>query len=205
MAKEREMDALASQLASMEQMGGLSLGPHLRQMLAGRGAAVAPPEVKQCLEVAEQHKADGNALFEAGDDANAAKEYVRGISLLRQFDETKDSRITALHVALHLNCAAAHFRLENWEDVIAYSTPVVDLQPEGQPGIVRGLTIGGLIKALYRRGVAKSRLMRWPDAERDLAGCIRSANPQYADPARRELRNAHARRARDHGLGVRGL
>ena len=36
------------------------------------------------------------------------------------------------------------------------------------------------VKALYRRGVAKSRLMRWPDAERDLAGCIRSANPQYA-------------------------
>ena len=77
MAKEREMDALASQLASMEQMGGLSLGPHLRQMLAGRGAAVAPPEVKQCLEVAEQHKADGNALFEAGDDQRPATEQIK--------------------------------------------------------------------------------------------------------------------------------
>ena len=192
MANERKMDELSAQLAQMQQMG-LNLGPHLRTMLAGRGAAVAPPEVKECLVVAEGHKKEGNALFEAGQDAKACEEYEKGIGLLRQFDAARDSRITEMHVALHLNCAMGHFRMENWNECIAYCSPVIALQPEGQPGIVRGLTIEGLIKALYRRGVSKSRLHRWQDAERDLAGCIRTGSKTFAEPARRELRSMRKR------------
>lgn len=180
------MDEVAAQLAAMSRMG-VQLGPHLRTMLAGRGANVAPPELDECVALAQKHREEGNALFEKGEDQKAAAKYEAGIGLLRQFDDYKTSKVTALHVALHLNCGLAHFRMERWNECAAFCSPVIALQPEGDPGIARGLTLEGLVKAMYRRGVSYSKLHRWQDAERDLAGCMRTGHRTFAEPARREL------------------
>lgn len=147
------------------------------------------------MATALQHKDCGNAAFKAGDNAGAAAAYAVGIGVLDAWEaatkkakadsdaDSDDGSVDAyaeaggadareVAVSLHLNQAMALVKQEKWEDAIAASGRALKLQPEN-------------VKALYRRGLARSRVDALDGANADLRKALK-IEPANRD-AKREL------------------
>lgn len=121
------------------------------------------------LAAAATHKADGNDAFKMLRHAEAAQAYQRAIGLLEPHcDAHADAREALL--PLHTNLAACHIRLELYDDAEVATTAALALDAHAS------------VKALFRRGVARSRLGKLDGARSDLVAACR------ADPKNREAR-----------------
>ena len=123
------------------------------------------------LAQAEEAKAQGNEHFKAKRDAEAIEAYQRGIELLGTpgVATAPPTAGSALLVSCHTNAAACHVRLEQWEAAVASAGSALAVDATN-------------VKALYRRGVACSRLGRMAQAKTDLTAVVR------ADPKNRDAR-----------------
>uniref|UniRef100_A0A7S2DGV5 Activator of Hsp90 ATPase AHSA1-like N-terminal domain-containing protein n=1 Tax=Haptolina brevifila TaxID=156173 RepID=A0A7S2DGV5_9EUKA len=115
-------------------------------------------------------KDNGNTHFKAGANDEACKIYAEAIKQadLATSDKAK-TEIKPLLISLNNNSAAARLKLEHWDEVIERATAVLELE-------------AGNSKALFRRGVARSKLGQLSSAHDDLLTACKS------DPKNREAR-----------------
>ena len=126
---------------------------------------------KAILAQVEEAKAQGNEHFKAKRDAEAIEAYQRGIGLLATpgVATAPPTAGSALLVSCHTNAAACHVRLEQWEAAVSSAASALAVDATN-------------VKALFRRGVACSRLGRMAQAKADLTAVVR------ADPKNRDAR-----------------
>ena len=108
--------------------------------------------ITECVDKANEHKAAGNEHFKASRCREAVACYGLGVRYLSKHKLEEAAR--PLLVALHTNSAACHIKDEAWNDAVASANASLDID----------LTH----KALYRRGVAYSRLGSLDEAKDDL-------------------------------------
>ena len=163
------------------------------------GAKDAPPDGLAVVAEALAFKETGNQLLKDGVYTDAVSEYAKGIDVLVAFEKAqkkaddalvKDSddddddakkddapdlaavELREVRVSLHLNSAMALLKLERWEDAIGSADGALAVQPE-------------CVKALYRRGCARAKLLQIESAAADLKRCV-ELEPGNRD-AKREL------------------
>ena len=126
---------------------------------------------KAILAQVEEAKAQGNEHFKAKRDTEAIEAYQRGIGLLATpgVATAPPTAGSALLVSCHTNAAACHVRLEQWEAAVSSAASALAVDATN-------------VKALFRRGVACSRLGRMAQAKADLTAVVR------ADPKNRDAR-----------------
>ena len=146
--------------------------------------APAPPgefegmSVEACVAEAAEEKARGNEHFKAKRHTEACACYERGVRLV---EHKKDAAISGVDGARELlaslltNITACGLRMERWSDVIQRATDALALD--------KGESVN--LKALFRRGIARSRLGLDGGAKADLHAVCR-AEPRNRD-ARAEL------------------
>ncbi|KAH8052858.1 activator of Hsp90 ATPase [Aureococcus anophagefferens] len=149
------------------------------------GAKDAPPDGLAVVAEALAFKETGNQLLKDGVYTDAVSEYAKGIDVLVAFEKAqkkaddalvKDSddddddakkddepdlaavELREVRVSLHLNSAMALLKLERWEDAIGSADGALAVQPE-------------CVKALYRRGCARAKLLQIESAASDLKRC----------------------------------
>ena len=194
---------MAEEKAVESEDGGAASGveePWYAKAASGDGASTdSLATVSKALEFKET----GNRLIKDGANEDAVAEYKKGIDLLLAFEKkqkagkeevVKDSddedekaeaseeksakeaaeeiELREVKVSLHLNSAMALLKLERWDDAIACADDALAVQPEN-------------VKALYRRGVARSKLAQVDGAVSDLQACVK-LEPGNRD-AKREL------------------
>lgn len=76
--------------------------------------------VADCVARATEAKAAGNDHFKAGENADACQKYQLGVQYLRR--HSADEEVRELLLSTQTNLAAAHIRLELWEDAVAAAT-----------------------------------------------------------------------------------
>ena len=127
--------------------------------------------VASLFEECSRIKDAGNTLFKAGDNAAAIVKYQEAITMsdgATLSDEAKETMKPVL-LSLHNNSAAAHVKLEHWEEAARSASAVLDIEAANS-------------KALFRRGVARSKLGQLSSAHDDLMAACR------ADPKDRAAR-----------------
>ncbi|PFH34352.1 tetratricopeptide repeat-containing protein [Besnoitia besnoiti] len=120
-------------------------------------------------------KDSGNDLFKSGDNSNAKQKYQEGLKFLKDLDLPDAKR---LRIALNSNVAMCCLKSEAWSEAIAAANAVLKEEPEN-------------VKALYRRGVARSAFGFYEEAKADLLQVAR-LDPKNAD-ARKELEKVKER------------
>jgi len=119
----------------------------------------------QRFELAQKTKEKGNAFFKSLDFDSAAKAYLQAYKLC-QFSfsfrsaHLEQEQISTLQLACLTNRALTLFKLDRHMDVVLTCTDALALDPDNE-------------KALFRRGVARSKLGFLDDAEADLNEVLR--------------------------------
>ncbi|PHJ22208.1 tetratricopeptide repeat-containing protein [Cystoisospora suis] len=111
----------------------------------------------------------GNEAFKKGTIDVAKEKYKEGLGYLKNLD-LPDAR--ALRIALNGNMAMCCIKLEEWKPAITAADAVLQEEPEN-------------VKALYRRGVARSAYGLYSEARTDLVQVVK-LDPKNTD-ARKEL------------------
>lgn len=122
----------------------------------------------ECIQRATEAKSEGNQRFSARDNAEACQKYQLGVQYLSKHSAHPAAR--ELLLSMQSNLAAAQIRLELWDDAVISTTAALQIDSTSA-------------KALYRRGLARSRLGEWEGAKLDLIAVCR------VDPKNREARN----------------
>lgn len=130
------------------------------------------------MTIALSCKDAGNDVFKSGDIAAAKAKYTEGLKQLKDLDFGDAKR---LRVALNSNVAMCCIKAEDWSEAIAAANAVLEEEPEN-------------VKALYRRGVARSAFGFYGEAKADLLQVAR-LDPKNAD-ARKELEKVKERIAK---------
>ncbi|KFH09948.1 tetratricopeptide repeat-containing protein [Toxoplasma gondii VAND] len=120
----------------------------------------------------------GNDVFKSGDVSAAKAKYTEGLKQLKDLDFPDAKR---LRVALNSNVAMCCIKTQEWSAAIAAANAVLQEEPEN-------------VKALYRRGVARSAFGFYAEAKADLLQVAR-LDPKNAD-ARKELEKVKERIAK---------
>ncbi|CEM26318.1 unnamed protein product [Vitrella brassicaformis CCMP3155] len=105
----------------------------------------------------------GNERFKQGDNVTARDKYKEGLKVLKKAEGVHGA--AEIGKSLHLNLAAVHIRLGEWFEAIQSATEVIKLDPTN-------------VKALYRRGHARSQSGYLEDARGDFVELLKydSAN-----------------------------
>ncbi|KEP65965.1 UNVERIFIED_CONTAM: tetratricopeptide repeat-containing protein [Hammondia hammondi] len=127
------------------------------------------------MTVALSCKDAGNDVFKSGDISAAKAKYTEGLKQLKDLDFPDAKR---LRVALNSNVAMCCIKTQEWSAAIAAANAVLQEEPEN-------------VKALYRRGVARSAFGFYAEAKADLLQVAR-LDPKNAD-ARKELEKVKER------------
>jgi tetratricopeptide (TPR) repeat protein len=92
------------------------------------------------------------------------------LSVAKFFDlsPADEKEITALKVTLYSNLAACYIKLENWDNVIKYSTDAIELDERNA-------------KCYFRRSAAWEAKKDWDKALKDAQTCVEVA--EHADKA----------------------
>eukprot|EP01041_Mallomonas_annulata_P006947 gene6947-14102_t len=136
--------------------------------------------IGECIFAASGHKDAGNASFKNSKYSEAKRSYELGITALKNYADKKPPVITeseyndmvAALVSLHGNKAMVQIKEETWSGAVKSATEVLKLEPDN-------------IKALYRRGLAYSRLLAYEKSKTDLMKTI-ELDPNNT-PAKKEL------------------
>mmetsp|Transcript_21333 Transcript_21333/g.37959 ORF Transcript_21333/g.37959 Transcript_21333/m.37959 type:complete len:570 (-) Transcript_21333:41-1750(-) len=136
-------------------------------------------ETESPYERAKDHRQQGNALLEAGDYADACTRYDEGLLALARVpaDEAQLPRTAELRLALHLNASLAHLRRGNLRSASDHASGALAIDPYN-------------VKALYRRGCARSRLSEHTGREAE----AKSAVVDFEKVLEIEPSNAEARK-----------
>ncbi|KJA18770.1 hypothetical protein HYPSUDRAFT_44944 [Hypholoma sublateritium FD-334 SS-4] len=102
---------------------------------------------KNSFDVAKLVKEKGNEAFEAKDYVTARLLY------------SKAMEIDPSQYIYPLNSAIANLKLERWRDAESNATAVLEMVPDN-------------LKALYRRGLARTELRQWSQARQDIQAFI---------------------------------
>lgn len=120
---------------------------------------------------AEARKGAGNAAFTGGDLAGAVEEYAAGASAIDNLTEDggyepltaeQAAAVRALRVTLRCNLAQVHLKRQAWAEAAKAAGDALKADP-------------GAVKALFRRGVARSHLFMLEEAKADLAKAAKLA------------------------------
>ena len=132
--------------------------------------ALSEALVQSMFEETTRLKDAGNSKFKAGDNVSAIATYndALGVADGATTDSAKDMLKPVL-ISLHNNSAAAHIKLEAWEAAEESASKVLELDAPNS-------------KALFRRGLARSRLGQLSSAQADLLAACK------ADPKDRSAR-----------------
>lgn len=125
------------------------------------------------LAHAQQQKERGTAAFKEADWQAASKRYAGGVEAVMAMpaEARAEESARTLLISCLLNEAQCYIKLEQWERTTVCCGLVLKLEPEHA-------------KALYRRGVANTRLEQWEAAKADLKqACL-------LEPKSREMREA---------------
>eukprot|EP01053_Blabericola_migrator_P001129 Blabericola_migrator_1__1128@NODE_128_length_13299_cov_164_804867_g113_i0_p10_GENE_NODE_128_length_13299_cov_164_804867_g113_i0NODE_128_length_13299_cov_164_804867_g113_i0_p10_ORF_typecomplete_len284_score81_27FKBP_C/PF00254_28/5_5e31TPR_9/PF13371_6/1_1e03TPR_9/PF13371_6/2e07TPR_2/PF07719_17/0_27TPR_2/PF07719_17/3_6e03TPR_2/PF07719_17/0_00033TPR_16/PF13432_6/0_24TPR_16/PF13432_6/0_00046ANAPC3/PF12895_7/1_2e02ANAPC3/PF12895_7/5_4ANAPC3/PF12895_7/0_0014TPR_11/PF13414_6/0_2TPR_11/PF13414_6/5e02TPR_ len=126
------------------------------------------------LQEASACKEEGNKCVRDGQYAEAIRHYNVGKDMLQGCEEWVETQAAAakpLKRAIHLNLAQCHLKVESWLECVIEASAVLATEPEN-------------IKALFRRGVARTHLGEYEVALDDL---LKAA---HADPKNVEIRKA---------------
>eukprot|EP00667_Euglena_gracilis_P016590 EG_transcript_17363 len=111
------------------------------------------------LRECQREKDEGNALFKAGDYAEAIKHYFKAKGILTwtyKFTEAEKARWNQeVGIPSMLNIAACHLKLQQWQSCVDHCYDILELQPAN-------------VKALFRRGQAYTGLGEYGKALKDL-------------------------------------
>ena len=143
---------------------------------------------------AESCKDAGNVLYKGKDNPGALKKYEEGIEwlagvsrfALNKLPKASAKLVTGVRLSLRLNAAQAALNLARWADAEAHAGAAVSLAV-GEPDLE-----AKYLKALYRRGLARSRRGDLAAAKGDLLKVAKADNPGNR-AARRELKDVKAR------------
>ena len=177
-----ERQKVANALAKAERMGQLRPYCDEKAAIAAHIAPDGPRDVlpfpfaastASWLANAGALKELGNGAFKGGQNAHAIDCYDDAIDAATRAlaAAAPSDAVTALLVSLHANSAAAYLKEEAWADAAVSATSALELDPKHA-------------KALFRRGLARTRLHQRADAKRDLVLCVK------LDPKNREAREA---------------
>ena len=130
--------------------------------------------IESLLEELGRLKEVGNGHFKKGENAEAISAYADAVEHANEVATSEQARdaVKPLLISLHNNSAAAQLKLEEWTPAIASASAAIDLDASNS-------------KALFRRGVARSKLGMLSSAKDDLTAACR-ADPKDAK-ARSEL------------------
>ena len=119
---------------------------------------------------AEARKTAGNRCFTQGDAATATDEYLAALRLVEDLGSSYGEPLSAdeaktvsnLQISINSNLAAVYIKREQWGDAIAKASAVLKLEPANA-------------KALFRRGVALSRMGELAAAKSDLLSAAKAS------------------------------
>lgn len=123
------------------------------------------------LRLVMKNKDEGSELFKGGNFRPACARYQKALTHCSKFFDLSpadEKEITALKVTLYSNLAACYIKLENWDQVVRYTTDAIDL--DGQNA-----------KCFFRRSAAWEAKKEWEKALKDAQTCIAVAD--HADKA----------------------
>nr|UWK01889.1 FK506 binding protein [Locusta migratoria manilensis] len=126
------------------------------------------------LEAASASKEEGNKAFKSGDIEGASRMYAEAKDMLEGSEEWADAHAAAakpLKLSVHLNLASCFLKSEAWLECVLECTAALKLD-------------NGSVKALFRRGVARTHLAEYDTAKVDLIAAAK------ADPRNVEIRKA---------------
>eukprot|EP01054_Gregarina_sp_Poly1_P000458 Gregarina_sp_Poly_1__457@NODE_110_length_13975_cov_113_221887_g97_i0_p6_GENE_NODE_110_length_13975_cov_113_221887_g97_i0NODE_110_length_13975_cov_113_221887_g97_i0_p6_ORF_typecomplete_len290_score55_93FKBP_C/PF00254_28/2_7e32FKBP_C/PF00254_28/6_2e03TPR_19/PF14559_6/0_21TPR_19/PF14559_6/4_4e05TPR_16/PF13432_6/0_071TPR_16/PF13432_6/0_00061TPR_9/PF13371_6/1_7e06TPR_2/PF07719_17/0_12TPR_2/PF07719_17/8_3e02TPR_2/PF07719_17/0_014TPR_11/PF13414_6/0_011TPR_11/PF13414_6/1_1e02TPR_11/PF13414_6/54TPR_11/PF len=126
------------------------------------------------LQAASESKEEGNKLFKEGKHQEAAKLYTEAKGFLEGCEDWNETQATAakpLKLSVHLNLSNAYLKTESWLQCVLEATAALQLD-------------AGHVKALFRRGVARTALGEYDTARIDLVAAAK------ADPQNAEIRRA---------------
>lgn len=135
--------------------------------------------IESLLEELGRLKDAGNSYFKAGANEDAVSAYADAVKMSKDGGDAENFQdaVKPILLSLHNNSAAAQLKLEAWAAAAESASSAIELD-------------GANAKALYRRGVARSRLGMHSSAKDDLmASC--KADPKNKD-ARTELATVQA-------------
>ena len=138
---------------------------HLRFEVELLSAAVKKKELHQLTaeekyELSTLHKAKGLELFAAQEWKGARRAFAEAVhycdaSTYTRNDKPLPDDVAAVYLSCHLNASQCALNAKEWPAAAAYATRAVRLRPDS-------------VKALYRRGVARSRMGLLDEAKADL-------------------------------------
>ena len=138
---------------------------HLRFEVELLSAAVKKKELHQLTaeekyELSTLHKAKGLELFAAKEWKGARRAFAEAVhycdaSTYTRNDKPLPDDVAAVYLSCHLNASQCALNAKEWPAAAAYATRAVRLRPDS-------------VKALYRRGVARSRMGLLDEARADL-------------------------------------
>ena len=150
-------------------------------------------DVMEKMARAESCKDAGNVLYKGKDNPGALDKYEEGIEwlanvsrfALNKLPKASAKLVTGVRLALRLNAAQAALNLSRWADAEGHAGAAVS-HAVGEPDLE-----AKYLKALYRRGIARSRRGDLSGAKADLLK-VAKADPSNR-AARRELKDAKER------------
>eukprot|EP00658_Telonema_sp_P-2_P077373 TRINITY_DN6981_c0_g1_i1.p1 TRINITY_DN6981_c0_g1~~TRINITY_DN6981_c0_g1_i1.p1 ORF type:complete len:272 (+),score=72.57 TRINITY_DN6981_c0_g1_i1:1-816(+) len=115
------------------------------------------------MEEARAGKQKANQLLQAGHPHDAITIYTQALSDISDPPADEQEEARTLRVALKLNCAAAHLKAGQFEQVVQLTTQVLDERPLPQ---------NSLGKAFARQGQARMKMGRLLEALHDLRSAL---------------------------------
>jgi tetratricopeptide (TPR) repeat protein len=103
-------------------------------------------------------KERGNAALSEGDFSSAKKHYARGLKIGKSL--VQEEQIIALILSLHLNASLACLKLSEYAEAEKNATDALAIDPAN-------------VKALYRRGLARSKSGKLEEAKGDFTETLR--------------------------------
>ena len=122
------------------------------------------------LNVAKKLKTEGTDFFQKQDFAGAVAKYTQaadysvdeGIS----GNDVPDGDERSLFVSCWSNAAMCHFKLKEWTETITCCNKILEIDAESQSNV----------KALYRRGMARTKLGLFDESKADLMAAYKADN-----------------------------
>jgi len=127
------------------------------------------------FDYALARKTSGNVFFEKNDVELAMQKYKKSLDVFSYDsnlkDDEKDKVNKQIKLPVHLNMAACFAKMNDLPKVIENATKALELDSKN-------------VKALWRRGAAKTDMGDWMDAKRDLNDALQM------DPNNKTVKNA---------------